>query len=106
MGLPFALLCFVAFVMAAEPFGHGMKAHFMMSPTTTNLNNGAFGTGARVSYEAVEVRVLRPFLTLQKYNKEMEANCNYWFRGGYQPLLVKARERSVESFLFSHSLTG
>lgn len=80
-----ALFSFIALSFAAEPFGHGMRAHFMMSPTTTNLNNGAFGTGSRVSYEAVE-----------KYNKEMEANCNHWFRGGYQPLLVKARERLAQ----------
>jgi hypothetical protein len=39
----------------AAHFGHGMREHFLMSPNTVNLNNGAFGTGAKVAYEAFDV---------------------------------------------------
>lgn len=91
------LLWLLAAVANAEPFGHVLRDHFMMGNGVTNLNNGAFGTGARIAYDQYQVcssAVSRCIVnTAQKYNVEMEANCNHWFRGGYQPLLLKARER-------------
>lgn len=65
----------------SEPFGHGMRKHFLMGATITNLNNGAFGTACRHATDAFD-----------HYQKLMEENCNFWFRGGYQPLLNRARK--------------
>lgn len=81
--LPIFLLCFV--LADSQHFGHDMKKHFMMREGITNLNNGAFGTGAKITYDAFD-----------KYNREMEENCNFWYRGGYQPLLEKARQELSE----------
>ncbi len=66
----------------STPFGHDMLQYFMMGEGVVNLNCGSFGTVCRPAYEAE-----------QSWYGQMEEDANTWFRGGYQPPLVNARQR-------------
>lgn len=56
-----------------------------MQPGYTNLNHGAFGS------------VCKPSLTAERsFFDQMEADCNIWFRGGYQPVLQQVRTRLAQ----------
>lgn len=58
---------------ATTTFGHNLKSMFLMNEELTNLNQGSYGVVAKTVFEKQASRL-----------REVEADPEYWFRGGLE----------------------